>query len=72
VLHLISCNAFASIVQIDLQPLFSLDRSRLLQPFTYNYEIREIDRNHLIVPEIMVENLHSDLAETMKPLFDAI
>lgn len=33
---------------------------------------REIDRNHLIVPEIMVENLDGDLARVMKPLFDSI
>ena len=32
----------------------------------------EIDRNHLIVPEIMVENLEKDVAHMMKPLFDSI
>lgn len=33
---------------------------------------KNIDRNHLIVPEMMVENLDGDVARVIKPLFDSI
>lgn len=32
----------------------------------------EIDRGNLILPEIVVENFESDVAEAMKPIFDAV
>ena len=32
----------------------------------------EIDRNNLIIPEIMMENFGVNLAEVMKPIFDTV
>jgi len=32
----------------------------------------EIDRNNLIIPEIMFENFAADLAQAMKPIFDTV
>lgn len=32
----------------------------------------EIDRNNLIIPEIIVDNFDGDLAEVMKPIFDTV
>jgi len=32
----------------------------------------EIDRNNLIIPEIMIENFDVNLAEVMKPIFDTV
>jgi hypothetical protein len=32
----------------------------------------EIDRNNLIIPEIMLENFAADLAQAMKPIFDTV
>lgn len=32
----------------------------------------EIDRMNLIIPEVIVENFDSDLAEIMRPIFDTV
>jgi hypothetical protein len=44
-----------------------VDTSRFHSSFTY-----PIDRDALIIPEIIVENYECNPAEVMRPLFDAI
>jgi hypothetical protein len=33
---------------------------------------KEIDRNNLIIPEVMIEDFDANLAEVLRPIFDAV
>ena len=40
--------------------------------FALEYRARLIDRNDLLIPDVLIENFDNDLIQKLKPLFDIV